>query len=85
MCFSGANVLVEDQVIVERKIVGALGDVHVPQCRNDLRRGLIAKAIPFIPPYPASSALKRIMAVVPSGRVSFMAVGLPVETYTNPR
>lgn len=32
-----ADLLVEDQVIVELKVVGALGDVHVPQCRNYLR------------------------------------------------
>jgi GxxExxY protein len=27
----------EDQVIVELMAVAALGDVHIPQCRNDLR------------------------------------------------
>jgi GxxExxY protein len=32
-----ADLLVEDQVIVELKVVAALSDVHVPQCRNDLR------------------------------------------------
>ena len=32
-----ADLLVEDQVIVELKAVGALSDVHVPQCRNYLR------------------------------------------------
>jgi hypothetical protein len=32
-----ADLLVEDQVIVELKVVGALSDVHVPQCRNYLR------------------------------------------------
>jgi GxxExxY protein len=32
-----ADLLVEDQVIVELKVVSALSDVHVPQCRNDLR------------------------------------------------
>ena len=32
-----AGLLVEDQVIVELKVVAALSDVHVPQCRNDLR------------------------------------------------
>jgi GxxExxY protein len=32
-----ADLLVEDQVIVELKVVGALGDVHLPQCRNYLR------------------------------------------------
>jgi len=32
-----ADLLVEDQVIVELKVVGALSDVHLPQCRNDLR------------------------------------------------
>ena len=32
-----ADLLVEDQVIVELKVVGSLGDVHIPQCRNYLR------------------------------------------------
>ena len=32
-----ADLLVEDQVIVELKVVGALSDVHLPQCRNYLR------------------------------------------------
>ena len=32
-----ADLLVEDRVIVKLKVVGALSDVHVPQCRNDLR------------------------------------------------
>jgi GxxExxY protein len=32
-----ADLIVEDQVIVELKVVGALGDLHVPQCRNYLR------------------------------------------------
>ena len=32
-----ADLLVEDQVIVELKVVVALRDVHLPQCRNDLR------------------------------------------------
>ena len=32
-----ADLLVEDQVIVELKVVAGLGDVHVPQCRNYLR------------------------------------------------
>ncbi|WP_428483830.1 GxxExxY protein [Rhodopila sp.] len=32
-----ADLLVEDQVIVELKVVGALSDVHIPQCRNYLR------------------------------------------------
>jgi GxxExxY protein len=32
-----ADLIVEDQVIVELKVVGALSDVHVPQCRNYLR------------------------------------------------
>jgi GxxExxY protein len=32
-----ADLLVEDQVIVELKVVAALGDVHVAQCRNYLR------------------------------------------------
>ncbi len=32
-----ADLLVEDQVIVELKAVGALRDVHAPQCRNYLR------------------------------------------------
>jgi GxxExxY protein len=32
-----ADLLVEDQVIVELKVVAALGDVHLPQCRNYLR------------------------------------------------
>jgi GxxExxY protein len=32
-----ADLLVEDQVIVELKVVGALSDLHVPQCRNYLR------------------------------------------------
>ena len=31
------HMLVEDQVIVESEVVGALGDVHLPQCWNDLR------------------------------------------------
>jgi GxxExxY protein len=31
-----ADLLVEDQVIVELKVVAALSDGHVPQCRNDL-------------------------------------------------
>jgi GxxExxY protein len=31
------DVIVEDQVIVELKVVGTLSDLHVPQCRNDLR------------------------------------------------
>jgi hypothetical protein len=30
-------VIVEDQVIVKRKVVGALRDGHVAQCRNDVR------------------------------------------------
>jgi GxxExxY protein len=29
--------MAEDQVIVELKVVGALSDVHLPQCRNHLR------------------------------------------------
>jgi GxxExxY protein len=32
-----ADLLVEDQVIVELKVVAALGDLHLPQCRNYLR------------------------------------------------
>ena len=32
-----ADLTVEDQVIVELKVVGSLGDVHIPQCRNYLR------------------------------------------------
>ena len=32
-----ADLLVEDRVIVELKAVGALSDVHIPQCRNYLR------------------------------------------------
>ena len=32
-----ADLLVEDQVIVELKVVAALSDMHVPQCRNYLR------------------------------------------------
>jgi GxxExxY protein len=32
-----ADLLVEDQVIVELKVVSALSDVPVPQCRNYLR------------------------------------------------
>ncbi len=32
-----ADLLVEDQIIIELKVVSALGDVHVPQCRNYLR------------------------------------------------
>jgi hypothetical protein len=32
-----ADLIVEDQVIVELKVVPALSDVHVPQCRNYLR------------------------------------------------
>jgi GxxExxY protein len=32
-----AGLLVEDQVIVEHKVAGALSDGHVPQCRNYLR------------------------------------------------
>jgi GxxExxY protein len=32
-----ADLIVEDQVIVELKVVGALSDVRVPQCRNYLR------------------------------------------------
>ena len=32
-----ADLPVEDQVIVELKVVGALSDVHLPQCRNYLR------------------------------------------------
>jgi GxxExxY protein len=31
------DLLVEDRVIVELKVVAALSDVHVPQCRNYLR------------------------------------------------
>jgi GxxExxY protein len=29
-----ADLMVEDRVIVELKVVGALSDAHVPQCRN---------------------------------------------------
>jgi hypothetical protein len=36
-CEYTADLLIEDQVIVELKVVGALSDVHVPQCRNYLR------------------------------------------------
>jgi GxxExxY protein len=32
-----ADLFVEDQVIVEFKVVNALSDVHLPQCRNYLR------------------------------------------------
>jgi GxxExxY protein len=32
-----ADLLVEDQVIVELKVVAALSDVHLPQCWNYLR------------------------------------------------
>ncbi len=32
-----ADLLVEDRVIVELKVVAALSDVHLPQCRNYLR------------------------------------------------
>jgi GxxExxY protein len=32
-----ADLLVQDQVIVELKVVAALGDVHLPQCRTYLR------------------------------------------------
>ena len=32
-----ADLPVEDQVIVELKVVSALSDVHLPQCRNFLR------------------------------------------------
>jgi GxxExxY protein len=32
-----ADLMVEEQVIVELNVVGALSDAHVPQRRNDLR------------------------------------------------
>jgi GxxExxY protein len=32
-----ADLIVEDQGIVELKVVPALSDVHLPQCRNDVR------------------------------------------------
>lgn len=32
-----ADLIVEDQTIVEPKVVGTLSDVHVPQCRNYVR------------------------------------------------
>ena len=32
-----ADLMVEDEVIVELKVVGALSNIHVPQCRNYLR------------------------------------------------
>jgi GxxExxY protein len=32
-----ADLLVEDQVIIELKVVAALSDTHIPQCRNYLR------------------------------------------------
>jgi GxxExxY protein len=32
-----ADLLVEDQVIVELKVVAALSDTHIPQCRNYLQ------------------------------------------------
>ncbi len=32
-----ADLPIEAQVIVEHKVVSALSDVHVPQCRNYLR------------------------------------------------
>jgi GxxExxY protein len=32
-----ADLLVEDQVIVELRVVAGLSDVHLPQCRNYLR------------------------------------------------
>jgi GxxExxY protein len=32
-----ADLIVEDQVIVELKVVEALSDVHIPRCRNYLR------------------------------------------------
>ena len=32
-----ADLMVEDQVIVELKVVEALSDAHLPQCRNYLR------------------------------------------------
>jgi GxxExxY protein len=32
-----ADLLVKDQVIVELKVAAALSDVHLSQCRNDLR------------------------------------------------
>jgi hypothetical protein len=31
------DLIVEDEVIADLKVVGALGDVHVPPCRNYLR------------------------------------------------
>ena len=34
---NNADLVVADQVIVELKVVAALSDVYVPQCRNDLR------------------------------------------------
>ena len=37
VCEYTADLMVGDQVIVELKVVEALGDVHVPQCRNYLR------------------------------------------------
>jgi GxxExxY protein len=37
VCEYTADLMVGDQVIVELKVAGALTDMHVPQCRNDLR------------------------------------------------
>jgi GxxExxY protein len=65
-----ADLLVEDQVIVELKVVGAQGCLHVPQCRNDLRatgaplRLLITSAGPKLksaapPPGPDFNRLKK--------------------------
>ncbi len=32
-----ADLIVEDQIIVEPKVVATLSDMHIPRCRNDLR------------------------------------------------
>jgi GxxExxY protein len=43
-----ADLLVEDQVIVELKVVGALSDVHIPQSRNLYQPPLMPTLYPVI-------------------------------------
>jgi GxxExxY protein len=76
--FTGGR-LVEDQVIVERKAVTALSDVHLPQCRNDGQapvpasqlRPLQSRKPPSYPLLRVHSPLTRVFARPPTRRAVY--------------
>jgi GxxExxY protein len=70
-----ADLLVEDQVIVELKVVVALSDMHIPQCPNYLR----ATGKPLCLPINVGRPKVEIRRVTPS-----FACSVPFFAYSVP-